>query len=81
LTSKEVTCLLGLVLAGHVRIACEPEAGQETEMDWETATAVLEAKQFRLSLTQFRKNEKFLGKYGIPGANPGLILTFQYKIQ
>jgi len=52
---------LGLDLAGQVFIACEPEAGQEAEVDWGTATAVLGGETVRLKF--FCMRSKFSGKH------------------
>jgi len=52
---------LGLDLSCQVFIACEPEAGQEAEVDWGTATAVLGGETVRLKF--FCMRSKFSGKH------------------
>lgn len=52
---------LGLDLVGQVFIACEPDAGQEAEVDWGTATAVLGGETVRLKF--FCMRSKFSGKH------------------
>ena len=52
---------LGLDLAGRVFIACEPEAGQEAEVDWGTATAILSGERVRLKF--FSMRSKYSGKH------------------
>lgn len=52
---------LGLGLASQVFIACEPEAGQEAEVDWGTATAVLGGEKVRLKF--FCMRSKYSGKH------------------
>jgi transposase len=52
---------LGLDLADQVFIACEPEAGQEAEVDWGTATAVLGGEKVRLKF--FCMRSKYSGKH------------------
>ena len=52
---------LGFDLAGKVFIPCEPEAGQEAEVDWGTATAILGGEAVRLKF--FCMRSKFSGKH------------------
>ncbi len=52
---------LGLDFANQVFIACEPEAGQEAEVDWGTATAVLGGEKVRLKF--FCMRSKYSGKH------------------
>ncbi len=52
---------LGLDLSSQVFIACEPTAGQEAEVDWGTATAVLGGESVRLKF--FCMRSKFSGKH------------------
>lgn len=52
---------LGLDLRGQAFIACDPEAGQEGEVDWGTATAVLGDEKVRLKF--FCMRSKYSGKH------------------
>ena len=52
---------LGLDIACQVFIACEPEAGQEAEVDWGTATAVIGGEKVRLKF--FCMRSKYSGKH------------------
>ena len=52
---------LGLDLSNQVFIACEPEAGQEAEVDWGTATAILGGEPIRLKF--FCMRSKYSGKH------------------
>ncbi|TKB23745.1 IS21 family transposase [Desulfopila sp. IMCC35006] len=52
---------LGLDIAGQAFIACEPEAGQEAEVDWGTATAVVGGEKVRLKF--FCMRSKYSGKH------------------
>lgn len=52
---------LGLDIAGQAYIACEPEAGQEAEVDWGTATAVVGGEKVRLKF--FCMRSKYSGKH------------------
>jgi len=58
---REMRMELGLDLSSQVFIACEPEAGQEAEVDWGTATAVLGGATIRLKF--FCMRSKFSGKH------------------
>lgn len=52
---------LGLDLSSHVFIPCEPDAGQEAEVDWGTAMAILAGESVRLKF--FCMRSKFSGKH------------------
>jgi transposase len=52
---------LGLDLPSRVFIACEPETGQEAEVDWGTAIAILGGEKVRLKF--FCMRSKFSGKH------------------
>jgi transposase len=52
---------LGLDIAGQAFIASEPEAGQEAEIDWGTATAVVGGEKIRLKF--FCMRSKYSGKH------------------
>lgn len=52
---------LGLGLSSQVFIACKPEAGQEAEVDWGTATVILGGKSMRLKF--FCMRSKYSGKH------------------
>jgi transposase len=52
---------LGLGLSNQVFIACEPDAGQEAEVDWGTAIAVLGGERIRLKF--FCMRSKYSGKH------------------
>lgn len=52
---------LGLDIAGQTFIACEPEAGQEAEVDWGTATAIVGGEKVRLKF--FCMRSKYSGKH------------------
>jgi transposase len=52
---------LGLDLSKQVFIACEAEAGQEAEMDWGSATAILGGETVRLKF--FCMRSKYSGKH------------------
>jgi transposase len=52
---------LGLDIAGQAFIACEPEAGQEAEVDWGTATAIVGGEKVRLKF--FCMRSKYSGKH------------------
>ncbi len=58
---REMKMELGLHLSSQVFISCEAEAGQEAEVDWGTATAVLGGKAARLKF--FCMRSKFSGKH------------------
>ena len=52
---------LGFDLSSQVFIPCEPDAGQEAEVDWGTATVVLAGESVRLKF--FCMRSKFSGKH------------------
>ncbi len=52
---------LGLDLSSQVFIACEPEIGQEAEVDWGTAIAVVGGEKVRLKF--FCMRSKYSGKH------------------
>ena len=52
---------LGVDLASRVFIPCEPAAGQEAEVDWGSATAILGGETVRLKF--FCMRSKFSGKH------------------
>lgn len=52
---------LGVDLASRVFIPCEPAAGQEAEVDWGSATAILGGETLRLKF--FCMRSKFSGKH------------------
>lgn len=59
--ARMVQMELGVDLAGRVFIPCEPTAGQEAEVDWGTATAVVSGETVRLKF--FCMRSKFSGKH------------------
>ena len=58
---REMQMELGLDLSSQVFIPCEPDAGQEAEVDWGTAKAVLGGEAVRLKF--FCMRSKFSGKH------------------
>lgn len=52
---------IGIDPSSQVFIACEPDAGQEAEVDWGTATAILGGEKVRLKF--FCMRSKYSGKH------------------